>query len=105
MSKNLKKLIEYSEGGILSKELEREGKINLTLFSMGKDTEISKHTSTKQGFVYVIEGRGIFNLEGREIKMEPGVFISLKKNVVHSLKARENTSFLLFLINNGEKNI
>ena len=102
---NIKKLIEYSEGGILSKELKKEEKISLTLFCMGQGTEISDHTSTKRGFVYTIEGEGTFNLEGKEIKMLPGALISLKENAVHSLKARENTSFLLFLIDfNKEKN-
>lgn len=96
---NVKKLIEYSKGGILSKEMVKGEKVDLTLFCMSKETEISDHTSTKSGFVYVIEGRGVFNLESKEIKMLPGVLISLKENVVHSLKAEEDTSFLLFLTN------
>jgi quercetin dioxygenase-like cupin family protein len=64
---------------------------------MAKGTEISEHTSTKQGFVYVVEGKGIFNLGGENIIMSPGVFIYLKENAVHSLKAEENTSFILVL--------
>ncbi len=67
---------------------------------MAKDTEISEHTSTKQGFVYTIEGEGIFNLEGKEITMSPGTFIHMKENAIHSLKANEDTSFVLVLINN-----
>ncbi len=66
---------------------------------MAKETEISDHTSTKQGFVYVIEGNGIFTLEGKEIAMLPGVFIYMEENSVHSLKAKENTSFILALGN------
>lgn len=99
MNKNIRQLIEYSKGGILSKELVKGGKTNITLFCMAEGTEISEHTSTKEGFVYVIEGEGIFNLEGKEIEMSSGVFISLKKNAGHFLKAKKNTSFLLFLIN------
>ena len=64
---------------------------------MAKGTEISEHTSTKEGFVYVVEGKGTFNLEGKKITMLPGVFIFMKKSVVHSLKAVENTSFILSL--------
>ena len=96
---NIKKLIEYSEKGILSKQLVTGEKVNLTLFCMAKKTEISDHTSTKEGFVYIIEGKGIFNLGEEKIEIIPGVFIFLKKNVVHSLKAEENTSFILSLIN------
>jgi nitric oxide dioxygenase len=66
---------------------------------MAKGTEISEHTSTKQGFVYIIEGDGLFNLEGKDITMSSGVFIYMKDNATHSLKADENTSFILVLTN------
>lgn len=97
--KNIKILIDYSKCGIISKELKKNGKINLTLFCMAKDTTISEHTSTKEGFVYVLEGKGIFNLQGENIAMMPGVIIFLPKNAVHSLEAKKNTSFLLALFN------
>lgn len=92
---NIKEKIIYSDQSILSKKITEE----VTLFSMGAGTEISEHTSTKRGFVYVIEGKGIFKLEKENIEMKEGIFIPLKENQVHSLKAIENTSFLLLLIN------
>lgn len=101
MNKDLKEFIEYSKEGIVSKVILKENEKNVTLFSMSKGTEISEHTSTKQGFVYVIEGEGIFNLEGKKIKMVPGVFMYMKENAIHSLKAKKNTSFLLMLM--GDK--
>jgi nitric oxide dioxygenase len=64
---------------------------------MAKGTEISEHTSTREGFVYVVEGTGMFNLEEEDITMSPGIFIFLKKNMVHSIKADENTTFILSL--------
>ena len=64
---------------------------------MAAGTDIGDHTSTKEGFVYVIEGKGTFVLHGEEIEMLPGVIIFMKENAPHSLKAEENTSFLLSL--------
>lgn len=98
MDKNIIKLIEYPKKGITSKEIFKDDKINVSLFCMAKNTEMSEHTSTKKGMIYVIEGRGIFNLEGKNIKMLSGVFINMNKNAVHSLKSKENTSFLLTLV-------
>ena len=95
---NLKKIIEYSKGGILSKEIIKDTKLNVTLFCMASGTEMSEHTSTKQGFIYVIEGGGVFNLSGEKITMTPNVFIKMDKNAVHSLKAEKNTTFLLSLV-------
>ncbi|MEK6859757.1 MAG: cupin domain-containing protein [Nanoarchaeota archaeon] len=97
MNKNIKELIEYPKEGVLSKEIIKDKKLNVTLFCMAKNTEISEHTSTKAGTIYVIEGKGIFNLEEKDIEMKDGIFIHMKENAVHSLKAIENTSFLLSL--------
>jgi len=99
MHKNLRSLIDYSKDGIVSKEIFKTPKQNFTLFCMAKGTELSEHTSTKEGVVYVIEGKGIFVLEKEEIVMEPGKAIFLKNNAVHSLKAEENTAFILLLTN------
>ena len=99
MDEKINELIEYSKKGILSKEIVKNNKLNITLFCMAKGTEISEHTSTKQGFVYIIEGDGLFNLEGKDITMSSGVFIYMKDNATHTLKADENTSFILVLTN------
>lgn len=93
---NIKKLIAYSSGGITSKALAK-GRINVTLFCMAAGTEIGDHTSTKEGFVYVLEGEGTFVLKGRKIEMRPGIFFPMNKNAVHSLTAEKDTSFLLSL--------
>ncbi len=95
--KNIKESIEYPREGILSKSIIKNEKIDLTLFCMAKSSEISEHTSIREGIVYVIEGKGVFNLKGEKIPMVAGVLIHLKKNVVHSINAEENTSFVLSL--------
>ncbi len=97
MNEQIYKLIEYSKKGILSKVITKNEKLNITLFCMAEETDISEHTSTKTGFVYVIEGDGVFNLEGEEVIMSPGALIHIDNNAVHSLKANKNTSFLLVL--------
>ena len=97
MNKNINELIEYPKEGVLSKELIKTKKVNISLFCMTKGTDISEHTSTKEVFIYVLEGDGIFNLEGRDIIMIKGVIIFMKENAVHSLRANKNTSFILSL--------
>lgn len=95
---NLKQYIDYPEQGILSKVIAKEEDVNITLFCMAKGTDMSEHTSSKEATIYVIEGKGVFNLEGKDITMEEGVFIRMKKNAKHTLKAEENTTFILSLI-------
>jgi len=100
MSLNLKKMIEYAKGGVLSKVAKKTDKFDITLFCMAAGTSIGDHTSTKEGLVYVIEGKGTFSLEKEDLEMFPGVIIHMKKNALHSLKAQKNTSFALFLFSN-----
>lgn len=97
MDTNIKEKIEYPKEGILSKEIVKTEKVDATLFCMASNAGMSEHTSTKEGLIYVIEGDGIFRLEGKDIKMHEGVIIHIQKNAVHALKAKKNTSFLLVL--------
>ena len=94
---NIKSLITYSKGGVISKVVYKNDHDNVTLFCMSRGTDISEHTSTKSGTIYVIEGDGVFRLEGKDIKMMEGVVILMKKNAKHSLKTIKDTSFLLML--------
>lgn len=97
MHEKISDLIEYPKSGILSKEILKNDKLNVTLMCMAAGTKMSEHTSTRQGTVYVVEGKGVFNLLGKDIAMAPGVLIYMEANSVHSLKAEENTSFILTL--------
>jgi len=97
--KDVSEMIDYSNGGIISKVIEKNDVGDVTLFSMSKGTDISTHTSTKAGYVYIVEGEGTFNLEGEEIPMKPGVLIFMSANAKHSLSAKEDTTFILILNN------
>ena len=94
---SLTKAIKYPESGILSQEIFKNEKVDVTLFCLARGAEISEHTSTKAGIVYVIEGEGLFNLAGKDIIMSPSTFIFMKEGTVHSLRADQNLTFILIL--------
>ncbi len=94
---NLNEQIEYPTGGVLSKVIAKTSNCQYTLFCLAAGTDISEHTSAKNATVQVLEGRGIFTLEGTEIALEPGVFILMPAHAPHALKAQENLAFLLTL--------
>jgi nitric oxide dioxygenase len=96
---DLKRLVEYPKEGILSKDILKTGKVSMTLFCMGKGAELTEHTSTKEGIIVVLEGKGVFNMKGKKIVMKPNVSIFMKKNAAHSLRASSNLSFFLILSN------
>jgi nitric oxide dioxygenase len=93
----LQDLIEYPTQGILSKVLLKDNNSQYTLFCLAKGTEIEEHTSTRNAVVTVIEGKGILTLDGKEITLNPGVFVFMPANAPHALQAKENLAFLLTL--------
>lgn len=94
---NLKDKINYSESGIFSSVLWKNEICQYTLFCLAKGTDISEHTSSQNATVQVLEGEGIFTLNGEDIRLEPGIFIIMAANTPHALKAESNLAFLLTL--------
>jgi len=95
--KNLNEIMEFPKEGIFSRVLAKSDTFNYTLMCLAKGSNIDEHTSTKNGCVQVLKGKGTFKLFDQEIKMEPGVFIFMPANAPHSLKAEENLAILLCL--------
>ncbi len=89
--------MQFNAGGIYSKVLAKTDTYHYTLMCIAAGADIDTHTSTKNGGVTVLKGKGIFNLDGEDIVMEPGVFIHMEANAPHSLKAEEDLAFLLCL--------
>ncbi len=96
-SKNLNELMQFPKEGIYSTVLAKADSYNYTLMCLSGGTNIDEHTSTKDGVVQVLKGKGTFKLFDKEITMEPGVFIFMPKNAPHSLKADEDLAILLAL--------
>ncbi|HEY9810418.1 MAG TPA: cupin domain-containing protein [Halomicronema sp.] len=99
---HLNEQIEYPTGGVLSKVIAKTPNCQYTLFCLAAGTDISEHTSAKNATVHVLEGQGIFTLEGQEIALKPGVFIFMPAHAPHALKAQENLAFLLILSDNPQ---
>ncbi|MFH1448662.1 MAG: cupin domain-containing protein [Candidatus Micrarchaeota archaeon] len=96
-SKDLEGVMQFPKEGIFSTVFSKTEKQNCTLMCLSAGTDIEEHTSTKDGIVLVLKGRGVFRLVNEDVKMKPGVFISMPANTPHSLKAEEDLAILLIL--------
>ena len=96
-SKNLNELMQFPKEGVFSTVLAKSDNYNYTLMCLAAGTDIDEHTSTKNGVVQVLKGKGSFNLFDKEIEMKQGVFIFMPKDAPHSLKAEEDLAILLLL--------
>ncbi|HOE27668.1 MAG: cupin domain-containing protein [Candidatus Aureabacteria bacterium] len=94
---NLYEMMEFPSEGVFSKVVARGGMSNHTLMCLAKGTDISEHTSSREGTVTVLKGTGTFVLNGKKIRMEPGVCIFMPAKAPHALRADEDLAFLLSL--------
>ncbi|MEG4501687.1 cupin domain-containing protein [Microcoleus sp. F10-C6] len=93
----LRDAIEYPAAGVLSKILVKDNNCQYSLFCLAAGTEISEHSSARNATVNVIEGKGLLTLEGKDIVLEPGVFVFMPAKAIHALKAEEKLAFILTL--------
>ena len=95
---NLSTLIDYSEGGVISKQILKSKAGNITLFSFDKGQGLSEHTAPFDAMVQVLDGEVEIKIGGTPILVEQGETIIMPANVPHALHAVERFKMLLTMI-------
>lgn len=91
----LKNLVGYQEGQVVSKTLVQNELVSVTIFSFDKGEEISIHASGGDAMVTVLEGKGKFKIGGDVFFLEEGQTIIMPKDVPHSVFGEEKFKMLL----------
>ncbi len=60
-------LVDYTEGGVVSKELVHSNAGSVTLFSFDAGQGLSQHTAPFDAFIQVVDGEMVLNVEGTAI--------------------------------------
>ena len=68
----LKDLVEYQTGQVVSKTLVQNDKVSMTIFSFDKGEEISTHAAGGDAMVTVLEGTGKFTVGGEVFLLHAG---------------------------------
>ncbi len=85
----LKNLVAYQEGQVVSKTLVQNDYVSVTLFSFDKGEEISTHASGGDAMVTVLEGTGKFTIGGDVFILKEGETIIMPKDVPHAVFGEE----------------
>lgn len=85
----LKNLVAYQEGQVVSKTLVQNDYVSVTLFSFDKGEEISTHVSGGDAMVTVLEGTGKFTIGGDVFILKEGETIIMPKDVPHAVYGQE----------------
>ncbi len=95
---DLSQQIEYSEGGIISKQVLKNQVGNVTLFSFDKEQGLSEHTAPFDALVQIIDGKAEISIGGTPHTLEAGQIIIMPANVSHAVYAVEQFKMLLTMI-------
>ena len=95
---NLKTLVDYSDGSVVSRTLLKKETGNITLFSFDKGQGLSEHTSPFDAVVEVVEGEGTFIIAGEPHVVKAGEMIIMPANEPHALRAVTKYKMLLTMI-------
>lgn len=85
----LKNLVAYQEGQVVSKTLVQNDYVSVTLFSFDKGEEISTHASGGDAMVTVLEGTGKFTIGGDVFILKEGETIIMPKDIPHAVYGQE----------------
>lgn len=95
---NLENLIEYTDGGVISKQVTKSKGGNLTLFSFDKEQGLSEHKTPFDAIVQILDGEAEITIDGKPHRLKKGDCIIMPANIPHALKAIEPFKMLLTMI-------
>ena len=95
---NLSELIDYSDGGIISKQVLKNNAGNISLFSFDKGQALSEHTAPFDAMVQVLDGEAEIKIGGSPVLLKRGETIIMPAHIPHALYAIGRFKMLLTMI-------
>lgn len=91
-------LIDYAEGGIVSKEFEHTGCGSITLFAFDKGQKLSEHMAPFNAVIQVFDGEAEIMIEHQDFKLKTGEMILIPKGSLHAVNAQSRFKMMLTMI-------
>jgi quercetin dioxygenase-like cupin family protein len=95
---DLKNLITYQEGQVLSRTIGQIPNANITLFSLDKGEGISTHVTSGDAMVQILDGEAEITIGDEVFNVKAGETIIMPSDIPHGLEARERFKMLLTVI-------
>lgn len=94
----LESLIAFTDGGIASRVLAKNGGGNLTLFAFDRGQGLSEHTTPFDALVMVLDGEFSLTIGGTAVTATPGTIVRMPANVPHAVDATVASRMLLIML-------
>lgn len=94
----LEDMVEYSSGGVISKQVLKNPSGNITLFSFDQGQGLSEHTAPFDAVVQVLDGEAQIIIGGTPNLVKKSESIIMPANVPHALQAINRFKMLLTMV-------
>lgn len=95
---NLKNLVEYQEGAIVSKEILKKEAGNVTLFAFEQGQGLSEHTAPFDAMVSILDGTAEVTISGQPYRVQEGEMLIMPADKPHALKANQRFKMMLVMV-------
>jgi len=95
---NMAEMIEYSTGGVISKQVLKNDAGNITLFSFDKGQGLSEHTAPFDAMVEILDGEAEISIDGKPLILTTGQSVIMPAGISHALYASKQFKMLLTMI-------
>jgi quercetin dioxygenase-like cupin family protein len=95
---DLKTLIDYHKGSIVSREILKKEKGTVTIFSFDQGQGLSEHTAPFDAMVQILEGEAVITISGEPHAVEAGQTIIMPANKPHAVSAEKPFKMILAMI-------
>ena len=95
---DLRELVKYSEGQVISMTIALTPSVSITLFSLDKGEGISAHTTDGDAMVQVLDGKASITIGNKNFAVNSGETIIMPSGIQHALQAVEKFKMLLTVV-------
>ncbi len=97
-TENMKNLVDYQEGAVVSKEILKKDTGTVTLFAFDQGQGLSEHTAPYDALVCVLDGESEITISGKTHTVKEGEMIIMPADEPHALKAKKRFKMMLVMI-------
>ena len=94
----LNEMVAYQDGAVVSRQILKREKGNITLFAFDEGQGLSEHTAPFDAVVQILEGEAEITVSGKPIRACAGEMVIMPANEPHGLKAITKFKMLLTMI-------
>ncbi len=95
---NLKELLNYQKGSVVSSVVLKKTTGNITIFAFDEGEGLSEHTTPFDAMVYIIEGTAEVTISSKINVVTEGEMLILPANQPHALKAITKYKMMLVML-------